>query len=173
MIILFWSLISLFGFSHKFFLFVVNLFKGTNNKWNFCRDQNLLIYRDQKECQKSKNKIFVLSRIKNEEFFLLRNKYKIWIFISDHKHILAKYVSFTNFPCCDHVGAAILKSEIGWFDDINNTSSMLSSRLETDATFLRTVVVDRSTILLQNVGLVVASLLCSVYLYEMLWKARK
>ncbi|RDX81090.1 ABC transporter B family member 2, partial [Mucuna pruriens] len=57
----------------------------------------------------------------------------------------------------EKIFAAILKSEIGWFDDINNTSSMLSSRLETDATFLRTIVVDRSTILLQNVGLVVAS----------------
>lgn len=64
----------------------------------------------------------------------------------------------------DHVGAAILKSEIGWFDDINNTSSMLSSRLETDATFLRTVVVDRSTILLQNVGLVVASFIIAFML---------
>lgn len=55
------------------------------------------------------------------------------------------------------MGAAILKSEIGWFDDLNNSSSMLSSRLETDATLLRTVVVDRSTILLQNVGLVVTA----------------
>ncbi|KAL3006187.1 hypothetical protein AAZX31_08G262700 [Glycine max] len=60
--------------------------------------------------------------------------------------------------------SAILKSEIGWFDDINNTSSMLSSRLETDATFLRTVVVDRSTILLQNVGLVVASFIIAFML---------
>ncbi|KAI4314502.1 hypothetical protein L6164_027405 [Bauhinia variegata] len=53
--------------------------------------------------------------------------------------------------------SAILKNEIGWFDDTNNTSSMLSSRLESDATLLRTVVVDRSSILLQNVGMVVAS----------------
>ncbi|KAH8513874.1 hypothetical protein H0E87_006935 [Populus deltoides] len=53
--------------------------------------------------------------------------------------------------------SAILKNEIGWFDDLNNTSSMLTSRLESDATLLRTIVVDRSTILLQNVGLVVTS----------------
>lgn len=52
--------------------------------------------------------------------------------------------------------SAILRNEIGWFDDVNNTSSMLASRLESDATLLRTIVVDRSTILLQNVGLVVA-----------------
>lgn len=49
-----------------------------------------------------------------------------------------------------------MRNEIGWFDDVNNTSSMLASRLESDATLLRTIVVDRSTILLQNVGLVVA-----------------
>ncbi|KAL9327339.1 hypothetical protein ACSQ67_007984 [Phaseolus vulgaris] len=60
--------------------------------------------------------------------------------------------------------SAILKSEISWFDDINNTSSMLSSRLETDATFLRTIIVDRSTILLQNVGLVVTSFIVAFML---------
>jgi len=41
---------------------------------------------------------------------------------------------------------------------------MLSSRLETDATFLRTIIVDRSTILLQNVGLVVASFIIAFML---------
>ncbi|PIA58600.1 hypothetical protein AQUCO_00500497v1 [Aquilegia coerulea] len=53
--------------------------------------------------------------------------------------------------------AAILSNEIGWFDDTNNNSSMLSSRLEADATLLKTIVVDRSTILLQNLSLVVTS----------------
>lgn len=53
--------------------------------------------------------------------------------------------------------SAILRNEIGWFDDFNNTSSMLTSRLESDATLLRTIVVDRSTVLLHNVGLVVTS----------------
>ncbi|XP_027345746.1 ABC transporter B family member 2-like isoform X2 [Abrus precatorius] len=60
--------------------------------------------------------------------------------------------------------SAILKNEIGWFDDASNTSSMLSSRLETDATLLKTIVVDRSTILLQNVGLVVAAFIISFML---------
>ncbi|XP_021832539.1 ABC transporter B family member 2 [Prunus avium] len=60
--------------------------------------------------------------------------------------------------------SAILRNEIGWFDDTNNTSSMLSSRLESDATLLRTIVVDRSTILLQNVGLVVASFIIAFIL---------
>ncbi|KAF9617407.1 hypothetical protein IFM89_036328, partial [Coptis chinensis] len=53
--------------------------------------------------------------------------------------------------------AAILRNEIGWFDDTNNSSSILSSRLEADATLLRTVVVDRSTILLQNISLTIIS----------------
>ncbi|KAG6684446.1 hypothetical protein I3843_12G065200 [Carya illinoinensis] len=60
--------------------------------------------------------------------------------------------------------SSILRNEIGWFDDTNNTSSMLSSRLESDATLLRTIVVDRSSILLQNVGLVVASFIISFIL---------
>ncbi|PSR91622.1 ABC transporter B family member 2 like [Actinidia chinensis var. chinensis] len=53
--------------------------------------------------------------------------------------------------------SAILRNEIGWFDDTNNTSSMLASRLESDATLLRTIVVDRSAILIQNLGLVFTS----------------
>ncbi|XP_065878935.1 ABC transporter B family member 2 [Euphorbia lathyris] len=52
---------------------------------------------------------------------------------------------------------AILKNEIAWFDDMNNTSSMLASRLEADATLLRSMVVDRGTILVHNFGLVTTS----------------
>ncbi|KAH6829915.1 P-glycoprotein 2 [Perilla frutescens var. hirtella] len=59
---------------------------------------------------------------------------------------------------------AMLRNEIGWFDDVNNTSAMLASRLESDATLLRTVVVDHSTILLQNVGLVVTSFIIAFML---------
>ncbi|XP_043807365.1 ABC transporter B family member 2 isoform X2 [Manihot esculenta] len=62
-----------------------------------------------------------------------------------------------TFRARENMFSAILKNEIGWFDDLNNTSSMLASRLESDATLLRTIVVDRTTILLQNVGLVVTS----------------
>ncbi|KAL5551013.1 hypothetical protein UlMin_001189 [Ulmus minor] len=60
--------------------------------------------------------------------------------------------------------SAMLRNEIGWFDDASNNSSLLSSRLESDATLLRTIVVDRSTILLQNVGLVVASFIIAFIL---------
>ncbi|CAL9214453.1 unnamed protein product [Arabidopsis halleri] len=60
--------------------------------------------------------------------------------------------------------SAILRNEIGWFDKVDNTSSMLASRLESDATLLRTIVVDRSTILLENLGLVVTSFIISFIL---------
>jgi ATP-binding cassette, subfamily B (MDR/TAP), member 1 len=59
---------------------------------------------------------------------------------------------------------AILKNEIGWFDEANHASSMLSSQLETDATLLRTIIVDRATILLQNVGMIVTSLVIAFIL---------
>ncbi|XP_073001057.1 ABC transporter B family member 2-like [Typha latifolia] len=59
---------------------------------------------------------------------------------------------------------AILRNEIGWFDETSNNSAMLSSRLETDATLLRTIVVDRTTILLQNVGMIVTSLIIAFML---------
>ena len=57
-----------------------------------------------------------------------------------------------------------MRNEIGWFDEVDNTSSMLASRLESDATLLKTIVVDRSTILLQNLGLVVTSFVISFML---------
>lgn len=53
---------------------------------------------------------------------------------------------------------------MGWFDEMNNTSTMLASQLESEASLLRTVVVDRSTILLQNVGLVVTSFIIAFIL---------
>ncbi|CAA7020756.1 unnamed protein product [Microthlaspi erraticum] len=60
--------------------------------------------------------------------------------------------------------SAILRNEIGWFDKVDNTSAMLASRLESDATLLKTIVVDRSTILLENFGLVVTSFIISFIL---------
>ncbi|KAE8723614.1 ABC transporter B family member 2 [Hibiscus syriacus] len=59
---------------------------------------------------------------------------------------------------------SILKNEIGWFDDQNNSSSMLASRLESDVTFLKAVVVDRTSILIQNLGLVVAAFIIAFIL---------
>ncbi|KAJ6308470.1 hypothetical protein OIU76_018120 [Salix suchowensis] len=60
--------------------------------------------------------------------------------------------------------SAILRNEIGWFDDLNNTSPMLTGRLQSDATLLQTITVDRTTILLHNVGLVVTSFIIAFIL---------
>lgn len=60
--------------------------------------------------------------------------------------------------------SAMLHNEIGWFDKTSNNSGMLSSRLETDATLLRTIAVDRSCILLQNVGMIVTSFIIAFIL---------
>ncbi|KAL9406093.1 hypothetical protein Peur_003065 [Populus x canadensis] len=60
--------------------------------------------------------------------------------------------------------SAILRNEIGWFDDLNNTSPMLTGRLQSDAILLQTIVVDRTTILLHNVGLVVTSFIIAFIL---------
>ena len=68
------------------------------------------------------------------------------------------------FGRCFFVHLAILRNEIGWFDKVDNTSSMLASQLESDSTLLRTIVVDRSTILLENFGLVVTSFIISFIL---------
>ncbi|KAL0918191.1 hypothetical protein M5K25_010185 [Dendrobium thyrsiflorum] len=59
---------------------------------------------------------------------------------------------------------AMLQNEIGWFDDARNNSAILASHLETDATLLRTIVVDRSSILIQNIGMIITSLIIAFLL---------
>ena len=59
---------------------------------------------------------------------------------------------------------AILSNEIGWFDDASNSSSNLSSRLESDATLLRSIVVDRTTILILNCGFVITAFIIAFML---------
>ncbi|CAO2819633.1 unnamed protein product [Amaranthus hypochondriacus] len=60
--------------------------------------------------------------------------------------------------------SAILSNEIGWFDDARNSSSNLSSRLESDATLLRSIVVDRTTILILNCGFIITSFIIAFML---------
>eukprot|EP01018_Ginkgo_biloba_P034879 Gb_13909 [translate_table: standard] len=51
----------------------------------------------------------------------------------------------------------ILQNEVGWFDDNNNNRGFVSSRLTSDATLVRTLVVDCMTILIQSIALIVTS----------------
>ncbi|PIA58612.1 hypothetical protein AQUCO_00500506v1 [Aquilegia coerulea] len=53
--------------------------------------------------------------------------------------------------------SAILRNEIGWFDESSNNSSSLASRLEADATLMKTFVVERTATLVQNMSLSVTS----------------
>ncbi|CAH9086143.1 unnamed protein product [Cuscuta epithymum] len=69
-----------------------------------------------------------------------------------------------TFRVRERMFSAMLRNEIGWFDAMDNTSSMLASRLESDATLLRAVVVDRTSILIQNIGLVVTSFIIAFIL---------
>lgn len=55
--------------------------------------------------------------------------------------------------------AAILRNEVGWFDDNSNNSGLVSSRLASDATLVRGLVVDRGSILLQNLSLIVTAVI--------------
>uniref|UniRef100_A0A0C9RIA8 TSA: Wollemia nobilis Ref_Wollemi_Transcript_18635_3947 transcribed RNA sequence n=1 Tax=Wollemia nobilis TaxID=56998 RepID=A0A0C9RIA8_9CONI len=54
--------------------------------------------------------------------------------------------------------SAILRNEVGWFDDNDNNSGVVSSRLASDATMVKILVVDRLTILIQNASLIITAL---------------
>lgn len=82
----------------------------------------------------------------------------------------SSFTSFCSYSCslvkafCCCIFAGILRNEIGWFDDMNHTTLMLSSRLESDANLLRSVVVDGTTISIENFGMVVTSFIIAFIL---------
>ncbi|KAJ7526699.1 hypothetical protein O6H91_16G018900 [Diphasiastrum complanatum] len=57
--------------------------------------------------------------------------------------------------------AAILENEVGWFDYEENNSSLVSSRLASDATLVRAAVGDRMSTIIQNIALTVTSFIIS------------
>lgn len=46
--------------------------------------------------------------------------------------------------------AAILRSEVGWFDKEENNSSLVAARLATDATDVKSAIAERILVILQN-----------------------
>ncbi|PHU27705.1 ABC transporter B family member 1 [Capsicum chinense] len=46
--------------------------------------------------------------------------------------------------------AAILRNEVGWFDDEENNSSLLAARLATDAADVKSAIAERISVILQN-----------------------
>ncbi|GLJ21858.1 hypothetical protein SUGI_0408710 [Cryptomeria japonica] len=82
--------------------------------------------------------------------------------------LIAHVVEHTNFGMIgerltlrvrEMMFTAILQNEVGWFDDDNNNSGLVSSRLASDATMVRTLVADRCTILIQNTSLIATALI--------------
>jgi ATP-binding cassette subfamily B (MDR/TAP) protein 1 len=59
---------------------------------------------------------------------------------------------------------SILQQEVGWFDDEANNSSLLATRLATDATMVRAAVGDRMSTILQNLALVITAFCIAFYL---------
>lgn len=57
--------------------------------------------------------------------------------------ILIHYI----FPC---YLSAILRNEVGWFDEDENNSSLLAARLATDAGDVKSAIAERISVVLQN-----------------------
>jgi ATP-binding cassette subfamily B (MDR/TAP) protein 1 len=63
--------------------------------------------------------------------------------------------------------AAILKNELGWFDEDENHSGQIEARLASDATNVRAAAGDRVALILQNGTLIIVSTIVSMVLQ---WK---
>lgn len=48
------------------------------------------------------------------------------------------------------VFAAILRNEVGWFDEEENNSSLVAARLATDAADVKSAIAERISVILQN-----------------------
>ncbi|XP_008794734.2 ABC transporter B family member 20-like [Phoenix dactylifera] len=60
--------------------------------------------------------------------------------------------------------SAILRNEVGWFDEEENSADMLSMRLANDATFVRAAFSNRLSIFIQDTAAVVVALLIGMLL---------
>jgi ABC-type multidrug transport system fused ATPase/permease subunit len=60
--------------------------------------------------------------------------------------------------------AAILRQEIGWFDQDENNSSLVASRLSVDATLVRASVGDRMSVILMTLALLILAFGIAFYL---------
>lgn len=60
--------------------------------------------------------------------------------------------------------AAILRQEVGWFEQDENNSSLVASRLAVDATLVRAFVGDRASVLLNTLALMLLAFGIAFYL---------
>lgn len=61
--------------------------------------------------------------------------------------------------------AAMLRNEVGWFDDEENSADNLSMRLANDATFVRAAFSNRLSIFIQDSAAVIVGLLIGALLH--------
>jgi ATP-binding cassette subfamily B (MDR/TAP) protein 1 len=61
--------------------------------------------------------------------------------------------------------AAMLRNEVGWFDDEENSADNLSMRLANDATFVRAAFSNRLSIFIQDSAAVIVGLLIGAALH--------
>lgn len=69
-----------------------------------------------------------------------------------------------NFICFINM-AAMLRNEVGWFDDEENSADNLSMRLANDATFVRAAFSNRLSIFIQDSAAVIVGLLIGAVLH--------
>ncbi len=51
---------------------------------------------------------------------------------------------------CVYFSSAILRNEVGWFDEEEHNSSLLAARLATDAADVKSAIAERISVILQN-----------------------
>ena len=51
---------------------------------------------------------------------------------------------------CYNFGSAILRNEVGWFDEEEHNSSLVAARLATDAADVKSAIAERISVILQN-----------------------
>ena len=61
--------------------------------------------------------------------------------------------------------AAMLRNEVGWFDDEENSADNLSMRLANDATFVRAAFSNRLSIFIQDSAAIIVGLLIGALLH--------
>jgi ATP-binding cassette, subfamily B (MDR/TAP), member 1 len=56
------------------------------------------------------------------------------------------------------ITAAILRNEVGWFDEEENNSSLVAAHLAVDATDVKSAIAERISVILQNITALMTSL---------------
>ena len=68
-------------------------------------------------------------------------------------------------PCFAYYVTAMLRNEVGWFDEEDNSADTLSMRLANDATFVRAAFSNRLSIFIQDSAAVIVAILIGMLLH--------